>query len=97
MVKPALTSSSETMTSGGTCNKQRQDSSCESGSDDSGTNLKDVLESKKPSTRPVSPKAGGEIGGDEITRTIPEAGNMVFNFTLRHSSLRPKHLLPSEP
>lgn len=87
MVKPALTSSSESMTIRGTYNKQmkrgskgRQNSSSESGSDDSATNLKDVPESKKPRSRPVSPKVGGEALGDEVTRAIPEAGNMVSFF-----------------
>ena len=83
MVKPALTSS-ETMTTGGTYdkqlrrgNKRRQSSSSDSGSDDSGTLLKGVPEIKKPSSRSVSPKAARETLGDEITRTMPEAGNMV--------------------
>lgn len=89
MVKPALTSStSETMTTGGTYNNQQrggskrpQLSSSESGSDDSGTNLKDVLESEKPSSRPASPKSEGETLGDEVTaKTVPEAGNMVVSF-----------------
>lgn len=86
-VTPTLTSSlSETMTTRRMYHKQQrqgtkrhQSLSNKSGSGDSGTDPKDVVE-RKSTSQPISPNVSVEVLGDHISRTYPEGGNLMSFF-----------------